>query len=278
MRAGLKAPLAAAALLAASAAQAILTQAVMTRAAMAQARTAQGPTAQGPGAQTAAPSYLDPALVPDAGAIIPPPPRVGSPAQDLDSQTYLDSRAAEQRRDGGWALARQDTRQDAGQMLQSFGCALGLSLTPDKAPRLAQLLARSAVLVRSQVAPAQLRFARERPFAGNHLAICVSRFSGLGRTPSYPSGQAALGWAFALILAEIAPERAVPILARGQGIGESGVTCGVQWRSDVDAARLDAAALVAVLHASAAFRADLDQARRETADARRRARSPVGCP
>jgi len=50
----------------------------------------------------------------------------------------------------------------------------------------------------------------------------------------YPSGHTALGWAWALILTEIAPDRADAILARGRAFGVSRNICNVHWHSDVE--------------------------------------------
>jgi acid phosphatase (class A) len=80
---------------------------------------------------------------------------------------------------------------------------------------------------------------------------------------SYPSGHSTLGYAWALALAELAPQRADAILLRGREYGDSRVICGVHFPSDVDAGRVLAAGVVARLHADADFRRALDAARRE---------------
>ena len=73
---------------------------------------------------------------------------------------------------------------------------------------------------------------------------------------SYPSGHNAVGWAWALVLAEVAPERATAILARGRAFGDSRPVCNVHWQSDANAGRVMGAAAVARLHADPVFRAD----------------------
>ncbi len=83
-------------------------------------------------------------------------------------------------------------------------------------------------------------------------SACVTSFTRLDRSPSYPSREAA-------------PDRAGAILSHGRDIGQSRVACGVNWQSNVAAGELDAAALVAVLHASPSFRADLAASAREIA-------------
>jgi acid phosphatase (class A) len=92
---------------------------------------------------------------------------------------------------------------------------------------------------------------------------------------SYPSGHVAIGWVWALILGEIAPERADAIFARGRTFGESRIICNVNWSSDVAAGRFIGAAAVARLHADPAFRADLEAARAEVANLRTQGYKPL---
>ncbi|WP_274609970.1 acid phosphatase [Pseudomonas sp. TH41] len=91
---------------------------------------------------------------------------------------------------------------------------------------------------------------------------------------SYPSGHSAVGWACALILSEIAPERTDALLARGFAYGQSRVICNVHWQSDVDAGRIIGAAAVARLHADPVFRSDLEIARLEFAAVRAKGLKP----
>lgn len=77
-----------------------------------------------------------------------------------------------------------------------------------------------------------------------------------------------MGWAWALILSELAPDRADAILARGLAYGESRVICGVHYASDVEAGRLVGAAMVARLKADPTFQSDFIEARREIDRAR----------
>lgn len=71
-----------------------------------------------------------------------------------------------------------------------------------------------------------------------------------------------MGWAEALVLAEINVDRQDEILKRGYEIGQSRVIAGYHWQSDVDAARLMGSAVVARLHADSKFQAQLEKPRR----------------
>jgi len=83
------------------------------------------------------------------------------------------------------------------------------------------------------------------------------------KAKSYPSGHASVGWAWALALAEIAPRRAEPILARGYAFGMSRVVCRAHWKSDVEAGRTVGAAVVSRLHADPVFVAQMARAKQE---------------
>lgn len=69
--------------------------------------------------------------------------------------------------------------------------------------------------------------------------------------------------ATALILAEMAPEYQDTILRRGYQMGYSGVITGQRWATDIMAARIMAAGVVARLHADPEFIKLLEKARNE---------------
>ena len=85
---------------------------------------------------------------------------------------------------------------------------------------------------------------------------------------SYPSGHAAAGEFYALILAELAPDLKDRLLARGEQIGDDRILAGVHFPSDVRAGRVIAREVVKRLLASPAFQSDLSQARAEFVKAR----------
>jgi acid phosphatase (class A) len=210
--------------------------------------------------------YLGPTRWPDAARILPPAPAQGSP-READDQGYF---RASRKLEGGprWKMAQADVPTGPAQMMGTFACALGVTLTPQSAPRLAALMGRVGIDVGMQVASVKDVFKRKRPYLIEDGPICVPKSEGLASSPDYPSGHATWGWIGGLILADLAPDRATPILVRARAYGESRAVCGVHSISAVDAARTNASAIHAVLQSDPTFRADLDAARAEVAKAR----------
>ena len=111
---------------------------------------------------------------------------------------------------------------------------------------------------------AKMHYMRKRPFAYfKEDTPLLDQQRGLANNGSYPSGHTAIGWATALVLSEINPSRQDEILKRGYEMGQSRVICGFHFQSDVDAARMVAAAVVARLHADKDFNKQLRKAKKE---------------
>jgi acid phosphatase (class A) len=211
------------------------------------------------------PPYLSAANEPDATRFAPAYPVKGSKAKAED-QFVFDSWRKKQK-DPRWQQAIVDADWHTTVVLDGFSCALGVKLGPANTPKLVALLERMQSDLQVASSNAKTFFHRDRPFVGTKKATCVSRDT-VGKSYSYPSGHSSLGWSFALILSELAPDRASQIMARGRAYGESRAVCGMHWESDVEAGRYVGAAVVAALHSDAAFRADLDAVRAEVAAAR----------
>jgi acid phosphatase (class A) len=210
--------------------------------------------------------YLTPETLPDAALILPPPPAVGSARDEADRDVFRKTRALEG--SPRWGLAQNDVPTAPASMMQNFACALGAELTPQNAPKLNMLMSRVGLQLGAQVASVKDLFKRPRPYLIQDGPICVARSHELDESPDYPSGHSTWGFANALILAQMAPERSGQILARGRAFGESRVVCGVHSPSAVEAGRLNGAAIVAALNASPAFRADFETAKAEVDAAR----------
>ncbi len=215
--------------------------------------------------------YLAPGAVQPL-QVLPPPPTTGSARADSDKQVFLATRKLENT--PRWSLARADADQSVAATLKDFSCALGADLGPASAPATDALLERFAKDQAPVVESAKSGFHQPRPFLSAPGALCIARTDELVRSPDYPSGHATWGWAVALILAEAAPERGDALLARGRAYGESRVICGAHSASAVEAGRMVGASLVSAVHASPAFRGDLDAVRMELASLRRSGQAP----
>lgn len=219
--------------------------------------------------------YLDPKAIPNSLALIPPPPAPGSAAFALDMEIAHNSFAL--REPPRFALAASDFDLKLPHFIDTFSCALNTQITKENAPYLYNLLCRSFSDIGKSTYAAKNFYKRARPFQVNHEPIAVPEAQAfLEKDPSYPSGHTSLGWGFALILTEIAPERADEILARGRAFGESRIVCNHHWFSDVVWGRFMGAATVARLHADPTFSADLEAAKAEFAALRASGVPPIG--
>jgi acid phosphatase (class A) len=219
--------------------------------------------------------YLDPKALPNSLALIPRPPVPGSAAFALDVEVAKNT--FELRDTPRFALAASDFELNVPHFIQVFSCALNTQITKENAPYLYNLLSRSFTDIGSSTYAAKNYYKRPRPFQqnGEPLAVPEQR-AFLEKDPSYPSGHTALGWGIALILSEIAPDRADQILARGRAFGESRIVCNHHWYSDVVWGRFMGAASVARLHADPTFLADLEAAKAEFAALRAKSVPPTG--
>lgn len=218
--------------------------------------------------------YLTGEFVPDSKLIAPPPPAVGSAAQALDdelSRKYL-AMAGSPR----FTLASMDAVLEFPEAADTFTCALKAPITKEATPTLYKLLQRTLVDAGRTTAGAKSLYMRARPFTVNGRPTCSPASDNILRTNgSYPSGHSSAGWAWALVLAEVSPEHANEILARGRAFTESRLVCNVHWYSDTIEGTILGSAAVARMHAETAFQADVATARKELAAVRAKGAQPT---
>lgn len=201
----------------------------------------------------------------DSLAILPPPPEVGSVAFLNDQAMYEKGRMMRNTPRG--EQAAEDANITSGEVATAFSEAFGSPITPKDSPELHKLLLNMLedagdLATRSS----KQYYMRVRPFAFYGVNTCNTKEQGkLSTNGSYPSGHTSIGWAMALVLSEINPERADIILKRGFEIGQSRVICGYHWQSDVDAGRIVASGIVAKLHSNPKFLEQLKKAKEEFA-------------
>lgn len=202
--------------------------------------------------------YLAPDQVPDGLVILPPPPAPGSPAARADRMIFVATRALQNT--PRWRIAADDVTNDA---LPRFACAIGKALDAKRVPALVHLLDR--VGTGALVNRVKTHYRVRRPYLGTDAAICEAKTAHLAGNGDYPSGHAANGWLEGLILAQVVPGRAGPILARARAYGESRAVCGSHSASAVRAGWMAGSAVFAVLNAEPAFQRDVAAAQVEMA-------------
>lgn len=230
-------------------------------------------------AQVAGPAYLATDAV-DITALLPPPPAKGS---------------AEEARDLAALHAAQDARTpaiearvvaDASVNLSRFADVLGEKFVEKDLP-LTQAFFRSVSRSTSMTGSLKDCWARPRPFlidpaitppAGLKESSGMRRNSDIPTVTNprclqgtmksdysyaYPSGHSMYGAMTAMLLADMVPERGGVILTRGWEYGYNRVVGGVHYPSDVEAGRITAAVLVALMKQNADFQRDFAAARAE---------------
>lgn len=199
----------------------------------------------------------------DSLALLPPPPDAGSEAQASDDAARRAAIAI--RETARWKLAARDADYTSPKSVNAFACTIGIIISPTATPHLNMLLKRTLVDAGLATYKAKIKYNRTRPFvAANDNTTCYPKDEEkLRKDGSYPSGHSAYGWAWALILAEMVPDKADAIIQRGFQFGQNRIICGVHWQSDVNAGRVVAAAVVAQLHTNADFKAQFGAAQKE---------------
>ena len=199
----------------------------------------------------------------DYRLLVGPPPAQGSILDQLDiaiSQRFQAEIASDR-----WDVAELDSKM----VYPRFADAFGKPIDRTHSPRLVQLLNRVMRDAADPVWTAKGIFQRPRPYQRYQLTrrCGSSPVPAPDREPrggsSYPSGHTVYGWATALLLAEVAPDRAPLILERGRDYALSRVICGYHFSTDTEASRAVAAAILTRLLGNDAFVGDLRAAQAE---------------
>lgn len=199
--------------------------------------------------------------------VIPAPPAKNSTMQAEDDAV---SRAALSLRGSArWQQGTKDAELLFPDAAQIFSCALGAPITEKDTPYLYQLLRRAGTDSGLATQNPKKLYQRPRPFLVNKQPICPAEDpEKIKSSGSYPSGHSAPGQTWAMILAELAPDRAEALFNRAQDYALSRVVCNVHWLSDTVEGRNVGSYVYAVLQSNAAFRSDMEVAREELAKVR----------
>lgn len=221
-----------------------------------------------------APGYLKQSDLPNSLVLLGPPPEKGSAALARDEearQATIPLRNTER-----WKLARTDADLAFPQAADNFSCAMGVRIDSKQTPRLYAMTQKMLSDFGLSTYGVKNKYNRVRPFVVHSEATCRADQEAILRGDgSYPSGHTAAGWGWALVFAQINPERSDALLKRGIEFGQSRVICDAHWQSDVDAGRIMGAATVARLQTDPTFLADLKAAKAEVRAAKAKRVTPA---
>lgn len=207
-------------------------------------------------------AYLADEELPDATVFLPSPTKPGDPLFQGDLAYYAWGKTVRDSQRG--TVAHDDASSSMTYIARWFEPALGFLFSADTTPNLLRLLSKSYTTTNNANKKAKDYYKRKRPYVEFSEPTGVPEGErGSRNSASYPSGHATRGWTMALVLAELFPEKAEEILKVGYEYGESRVIVGYHYQSDVDAARIAAAAALAVVHANPEFQNDMELARQE---------------
>jgi acid phosphatase (class A) len=224
--------------------------------------------------------YLEPGAV-DLTRLLGPPPLPGSAAQMRDlAALHLaqDSRNAED-------VVR--VQADARVNIAAFASVLGQSFKEENLPLLTQFFRNVSRATGPFISVSKDCWSRPRPFATDPTIVPppgLKESAGMradsaipkiinprctpGTEPSqysyaYPSGHATFGAMTAIQLADMVPELRQAIFERGWEFGYSRVLAGVHYPGDVEAGRIQATVLVAMMQQNRNYQRDFAAARQE---------------
>lgn len=206
--------------------------------------------------------YLAEDEIPNSLKLVPPPPEEGSAAFALDQEIASGYVASTDEARKTQAVA--DAHLGFPEAAEAFNIILDTKISKETTPNLYMILRRTLADAGLSTYTAKNHYQRKRPFMVNNTPMCTPEEEEMLRGDgSYPSGHTAIGWAWALILAEVFPEQANEIFERGKEFGISRNVCNVHWHSDVVNGRMMGASAVACLHANEQFLIDLAAAKEE---------------
>jgi acid phosphatase (class A) len=141
-----------------------------------------------------------------------------------------------------------------------FADVLGDKFNAGNLPKTDALFQRVLATFHVPMEKAQKLWGRKRPPL---LEPAIKPAGTLPTTAAYPSGHATAGNLMGIILSDMLPERSAELHARGVLFGDRRVLAGVHYPSDVEAGKLSAAAIAAVLYHDPEFKADFAAASAE---------------
>jgi acid phosphatase (class A) len=207
-------------------------------------------------AKTAQLHYLS-ADRPDATALLAPPPLPdsGEQAADLAETVTVHSRLTPREREAAKAEKKFS--------MFAFAPAVGPLFRPENLPKTQKFLKHVQEDTEAVTDTAKNFWKRPRPYVTDPELARGS--DDLEKSFSYPSGHSTRGTVFALVLADLFPDKKEQILQTGRAIGWHRVELGRHYPTDIYAGRVLAQAIVREMKNSPEFLKDFANARNEIA-------------
>jgi uncharacterized membrane protein YphA (DoxX/SURF4 family) len=188
----------------------------------------------------------------DLDDILAPPPGPAETRKELDALLAIQKKRSPE--DAAACIADQVIS------VYRFADVLGDRFSADKLPKTDALFLRVLATVHVPLEKAQKLWGRKRPPL---LEPAIKPAGTLPTTAAYPSGHATAGNLMGILLADLLPERSAELHARGVLFGDRRVLAGVHYPSDIEAGKLSAAAIAAILYQDPQFKADFAAAATE---------------
>ena len=197
-------------------------------------------------------SYLAPGQ-PDSIALMAPPPAPGSEEEAAD---LASARAVFKAR-----TPAEEARafKDASLSMFLFAPAIGSFFEPGRFPKTEALFQKVKKEIGEPVDRVKQHWQRQRPYQMD-AQLTLGRPE---RSFGYPSGHSTRGTVYALLMAEVFPDKKEAILAIGRNIGWDRVLIGKHFPTDIYAARVLGQAIMRELLANPTFQQDLAAAKAE---------------
>jgi acid phosphatase (class A) len=142
-----------------------------------------------------------------------------------------------------------------------YSNVLGDKFTPENLPVIAAFSARVKNDEGINAAPAKDGFHRVRPYNLDKTLhpICKTKT----KDDSYPSGHTTAGYLLGLALIDMIPEKRDVILERAKDFGNNRLICGVHYSSDLQASKVLAYSIHAVMNTNPQYQKEMAAAKLE---------------
>ena len=190
--------------------------------------------------------------VPQVTVFLPNPPAAESDLFICDNYLYTEGKTLRTTEKG--IQAKGDMVWDLDDFLPLFADIMGISTSDIKSSNIYALLDYGDRYGQLSIKAAIQSYSRERPYVYFNEPSLLPELEEIYRyDSSYPAFQSCLGWLYALLLAEVCPDKMNDILKRGELFGPSTVISGYNFDSDAYAGYLLGSAILSRLHTHSGF-------------------------